>query len=120
MVTHPEPVFLSDIGRRTFKSIDQVMSEDQKTISSTFEKVAPYLQEVFTELANHDVRFEFGPVSLEDPRCTMISKNVYSVLCCLQRLPDEHLRVEGDDTEGALSVRLSRKHVQRYIGWSTD
>ena len=113
VVTRCEAMSITTMGEHGFQSVDGVMSADHGKIRTAYEKISPYIQEVFTELANHDVRFEFDPVSLYNPRCTMISKHVYSVVCFLKRMPQEYLKVEGSDSDGALTVRLSRSYVQR-------
>lgn len=89
------------------------MLEDKAKTQKAFDKVAPLVNEVFGALANYDIRFEFSELSLDSCNVERIMENEYTILCPLKELPEEHLRLEGKDSTGALAVRLSRAYEDR-------
>lgn len=103
----------ADMNRDILRSIDGLMREDRIRTRQTFGKTVPIVNDIFCALGNHDVRFEFNPLTPDDCRCEKISENEYSLLCSLKELPDDELRVEGDEWHGAFTVRLSTKYEDR-------
>ena len=110
----------AELNDKIVESVNSLMLEDKARTRLVFDKVSPLVHEVFIALANYDVRFEFSSLSLESCKVEKVIENEYNVLCPLKELPEDDLRLEGKDTNGVLTVRLSRTYEDRYIGWKTE
>lgn len=98
----------AELNEKIVKNVNSLMLEDKAKTQSTFDKVSPLVNEIFIALANYDVRFEFSLLSLDSCKVEKVLENEYNVLCPLQELPEDNLRLEGKDGTGVLTVRLSR------------
>lgn len=90
------------------------MCEDEARMRSTFDTIAPFVNEIFHALANYDVRFEFDEISFDSCQCEKVSENEYNLFCSLKELPNEDLRVEGKESDGALTLRLSEEYKESF------
>ena len=98
----------TELNEKIVKNVNFLMLEDKAKTQSTFDKLSPLVNEIFIALANYDVRFEFSLLSLDSCKVEKVLENEYNVLCPLQELPEDNLRLEGKDGTGVLAVRLSR------------
>ena len=98
----------AELNDKILESVNSLMVEENRRTEMVFEKVSPLVNEIFSALANYDIRFEFASFSLDSPNVEKIVENEYTVLCPLKELPENNLRLEGKVATGVLTVRLSR------------
>ena len=103
----------AELNDKILESVNSLMLEDKRKTEMAFEKVSPLVNEIFSALANYDIRFEFALLSLDSPMVEKSAANEYTVLCPLKELPEDHLRFEGKAPTGVLTVRLSRTYEDR-------
>ena len=100
-------------NRNIVQAIYELLHEEEQRTRLAFDKAAPLVNNIFSALGNHDVRFEFDSLSVDDCHCERISSNEYNLLCPLKQLPNEDMRVRGKECDGAFTVRLSRNYKER-------
>ena len=111
----PEQATREETNHKILHTINSLMLEDRSRTQAAFDKVAPLINEIFCALANYDIRFDFGSFSLDSCHLEKIAGNEYSLLCPLKQLPADYVRLEGKESTGAWSVRLSRTYEERYL-----
>ena len=103
----------AEFNDKILESVNSLMVEDNRRTQMVFEKVSPLVNEIFSALANYDIRFEFASLSLDSPNVEKVVENEYTLLCPLKELPEDSLRLEGKAATGVLTVRLSRVYEDR-------
>lgn len=111
---------LKETDEKLFRTVDHHYQTEMHTLTSHFEKVAFYINDVFCALANHDVRFEFDPLSLDDCRCEIVSASEINLICELKHLPDCSYEVHGNGSNGAVRIRLADGYCGSYEHASWD
>ena len=113
-VVTTEQILTSELNSKVVKTVKSLMDEEKSRTQAMFENVAPLVNEIFSALANYDIRFEFDSLSLDSCKFERVRENEFNVLCPLKELPEEDLRLEGQDSTGVLTVRLSRTYEDRW------
>lgn len=105
---------MQEAQEKLFRTVDRHYQTERNFLSKQFEKVAVYINDIFCALANHDARFEFDPLSLDDYRCEMVSATEINLICELKGFPECGFEVQGDGANGTVKIRLTDDYLERY------
>ncbi|XP_028391124.1 uncharacterized protein LOC114515990 [Dendronephthya gigantea] len=85
----------------------------------SFHRVSPLVTDVFQELGNYDIKFDFDPFSVDDCRCNNVSAREINVLCSLKHVPLHALIIEESDLPGGVKLKVKDDFVQRFdeVSW---
>ena len=78
-----------------------------------FNKAAACINDLFMTMSNYDVRYHFDPVSLDDCRCEVMSKNEVNLLCTMKDFPTQSCVLRGDVTSGAVMIKIADNYTTR-------
>jgi hypothetical protein len=96
-----------------FKATNFHLRHNERNMRQQFKKAAASINDLFMTMGNYDVRFHFDPISLDDCRCEVMSKNEVNLLCNMKEFPTQSCILQGDVTSGAVMIKFADHYTTR-------
>ena len=96
-----------------FQAADFYLRHSEERMRHLFKKAAASINDLFMTMSNYDVRFQFDPISLDDCRCEVMSKNEVNLLCTVKEFPMQSCTLQGDVTSGAVMIKIADHYTTR-------